>query len=241
MSAGTVECRNEESACTPTQRIPLSREYTTAAILAALGLMTIPIDLAITRWIGPDQVFGEVEVFLNRIEPYGHGYGVLMISLTLCFIGQIRFRTVLMLLGCAIGSGLTADLVKLFVCRFRPKYVLIEDTDQFLTGFQSFGEFHGLAHLLESSHRSFPSAHTATAFGFIRCTRCALSARLALAVWSCRSRGDSARRDGLSLCKRRFGRYRDRACRRYDAVPSISTSGCGARGRHNAPPCGETA
>lgn len=136
-----------------------------AFALVVTGILFLPLDRLIYRMIASEGFPGEVTVLLNRVEPFGHGYGVLLIALTLWFVGRIRRWQVALILCCSLGSGIAADIVKLFVGRERPNCVPIGYASDSMPRFNSLWESEVWLELFESTNHSFPSAHTATAFG----------------------------------------------------------------------------
>lgn len=141
------------------------RTWLRVVILSALGLAILPLDRTLIAWIGKDCLPGEAEVLLHRIEPFGHAYGVLFIVMTLWLVARIDLRQVGLLFGCSLGAGILADVVKLFVARYRPSALPDGLTSTFL-GLRPIWDPNAFGDLFNSDHHSFPSAHTATAFGF---------------------------------------------------------------------------
>ncbi|MEL6105390.1 MAG: phosphatase PAP2 family protein [Planctomycetota bacterium] len=134
------------------------------AILSMLGLAILPLDRTLIAWIGKDCLPGELEVLLHRVEPFGHAYGVLFIVLTLWIVARADLRQIGLLFGCSLGAGILADVVKLFVARYRPSALPDGLTSTFL-GLRPIWDPNAFGDLFNSDHHSFPSAHTATAFG----------------------------------------------------------------------------
>ncbi|MEO1528454.1 MAG: phosphatase PAP2 family protein [Planctomycetota bacterium] len=153
-----------------TPRLPESiagipaRTWLQVLVLISVGLAFIPIDRSLILWIGEDCLPGEMEVLLNRIEPFGHAYGVLFIVATLWVVAGLNLRQVGLLFGCSFGAGIAADVVKLFVARFRPADLPADAASTFL-GIRPIWDLGAYGDLFDSAHHSFPSAHTATAFG----------------------------------------------------------------------------
>jgi membrane-associated phospholipid phosphatase len=148
-----------------TAETPASRLLRISLLLAA-GLMIIPFDTLLVEWIGRGAFPGEFDVFLHRAEPFGHGYGVLFILATLWIVGKYRWKHIGMLFGCSLGAGLAADLIKLFVGRLRPGQIPEDHIGGTFTGIRFLWESESMGQILDTTHHSFPSAHTATACGF---------------------------------------------------------------------------
>jgi membrane-associated phospholipid phosphatase len=103
---------------------------------------------------------------LNRIEPFGHGLGAALIVASAAIVSNSPFRSVWLYGAPPLAAGLVADLIKLFIARYRPGALgdSASSTDIRFLGFsdsiQSF-----LDYVTRSELHSFPSAHTAVAFG----------------------------------------------------------------------------
>ena len=141
---------------------------TTAAVVLALivtGSLAFAFDMSFVRSFTPDDMPGELRSILDKAEPFGHGYGVIFILITVWVLTRQTARTLWPLAACSLGAGLAADIVKVFVARIRPRSLLAQpDVESSFAGLmpwlnESSGKF------LESSYGSFPSAHTATAVG----------------------------------------------------------------------------
>ena len=99
--------------------------------------------------------------FLSVFGFLGHGVGVLAIGAMIYVLDETNRRKIPRLLVCAFLPGLAAGIVKLFVCRIRPREFDFElDIYKSLLGVFPF-------HSLSSNYQSFPSGHTATAFGLL--------------------------------------------------------------------------
>ncbi|MEN6450283.1 MAG: phosphatase PAP2 family protein [Thermoguttaceae bacterium] len=136
---------------------------------AAVALLTIDVPLA----TGLRQAKHEADViggvhpwlaclgYLDWFELFGHGLGVVLVIFLVHQLDPARRWAIPRALVCAFGAGGAADLVKMTVVRCRP-YDL---PSQFAGSvWNTFGAWWpGLGAGSES--QSFPSAHTATAFG----------------------------------------------------------------------------
>lgn len=132
------------------------------------GIALIPSD----SWLSQHLVenawprgTSELRKLIHLAEVFASGIGVLAILITAAFLDQRGWRILPRLALLALGSGLLADIVKLFVARARPR---IYDLSQ--SASDSFGVW--LPTLLPnpesqlgSDWQSMPSAHTATAMG----------------------------------------------------------------------------
>lgn len=93
-------------------------------------------------------------------EPFGNGLSVLLVALLIWRLDPARLRKVPRLLAMAVGAGVMADTLKLFVGRWRPITGQFDPAD-------AARSFVGWLPLFDvpSAEQSFPSAHTATAVG----------------------------------------------------------------------------
>lgn len=110
---------------------------------------------------------GELRRTIMLCEAFAHGNGVVLILILLFAVDGKRWRRIVVAGGCALWSGLAADGIKVVVHRIRPRSMGDVGYDA-LASFKTW-EFSSLSQLLsENAHaqQSFPSAHTATAFGF---------------------------------------------------------------------------
>lgn len=109
---------------------------------------------------------GEMAEIVRLSEVFAHGGGTIVLLLVLAHLTPNYRKRLGVAALCSLGSGLLADVVKLFVQRIRPRAV----TETVMSGFESFHS------ILESNPvglfapganqlQSFPSAHAATAFG----------------------------------------------------------------------------
>ena len=97
--------------------------------------------------------------FVSVFGALGHGMGVLAIGATIYVLDETNRRKIPRLLACAFLPGLVVGIVKLFVCRIRPR--------EFDFGFGIYDSVLGVFpfHSLSSNFQSFPSGHSATGFG----------------------------------------------------------------------------
>ena len=136
-----------------------------SSLLAVIGLLCLPFDVAIADFFLHDNLPGDIRALLHRAEVFGHAYGVIAILVTIWIIDIKNRRKLPRLLICCFGGGLLADLVKLMVWRTRPRSFDMNQTvwDSF-DGSLLISEFQS-NQLFDSAQHSFPSAHTAVAVG----------------------------------------------------------------------------
>lgn len=103
----------------------------------------------------------------DRLEPFGHGFGGVILILTAIFTAGLSLRQAGMLALSSYGSGMSANLIKLLVVRRRPGMLQPGEVPEFprlsFLPDASLPEFS--ERVTSSGLQSFPSAHTAAAFG----------------------------------------------------------------------------
>ncbi|MEE2827070.1 MAG: phosphatase PAP2 family protein [Planctomycetota bacterium] len=121
-----------------------------------------PFDVMISQAIEVGFLPGDLRKIFSLSEIFAHGYGVLLVLIGIWVLfptKRIYIPRVALLAAC---SGLTAQLIKMFIIRERPgdfvnQWELATSTWQgFITPFK----FN-----LQTQLQSFPSGHTATAVG----------------------------------------------------------------------------
>lgn len=125
---------------------------------AALAVPTLDAPLARMRVF--QHLSESLTAAIDRIETFGHGVGVAIILAAVWCLDPARRRMVPRLLAAALASGLSANVGKLLIARQRPYYWVDQGTglsSQFL-GWLPLGSNPSL-------EQSFPSGHTAAAFG----------------------------------------------------------------------------
>jgi undecaprenyl-diphosphatase len=152
---------------TSTEGVP-RRAVRVAAALCAAGLLVLALDasisvkarglMATTRW---------QYVFWEWAELFGDGLGVILYVLVIFLACRATRPYLPRVLICALGAGLLADLIKVLVVRLRPRaFDLGTGAWESFVGFRPWLAFQDSRLLWDSGTQSFPSAHTATAFGF---------------------------------------------------------------------------
>jgi len=144
-----------------------SPPWRVVAALLILAAVLIPSDGSLSLAIRTADIPGELNRVLNRAETFGHGAGVVMIALTLVICLRPHYRTGLCAAAAAIGAGMTANIIKTMVARTRPSDLvdLASSTSPAPVFLKYSNTSAYLSHLVTKAEQSFPSAHTATAFG----------------------------------------------------------------------------
>ena len=138
--------------------------YLPAVVLMGLTLVAaVMLDAGMSRWFAQHRVHGEMSNLLEAAEHFGTPFGQLMILLTILIASGWRDLRVLRVFLCATAAGMSANVIKLMVARARPRDLNLVDSDFTLApGFDGMFPFGAGG----SAMQSFPSAHTASAFGF---------------------------------------------------------------------------
>ena len=122
-------------------------------------LVSLAIDLPVAAYAKQGNHPRWLSELLEISETFGHGIGVTLIAIAVVVLDPARRRFFPLLLAGSLGAGLTSNVVKLIVIRFRPRVidVLPETVWSTFGGLWSFSE--------GNPSQSFPSSHTATAVG----------------------------------------------------------------------------
>jgi membrane-associated phospholipid phosphatase len=139
-----------------------SRGVPVVIAAAALGIVLFQwVDIPLARWLNGSPIPQDLQKVLEAAEHFGTFYGeVLILGVLFAAIPADR-RKLPRVAATAWCAGLIADVLKLFVARWRPKYFDFEA----VTASHGFVEFFPFG-AGGSRHQGFPSAHTATAVGF---------------------------------------------------------------------------
>ncbi len=139
-----------------------------AAGLVLLGLVALVVDVPVSvagRGLVARTPWGYA--FWEWAELFGDGIGVALYSLVIFMAFRVARPYLPRVLICAFGSGLLADLIKAMVVRYRPRaFELGDSAFQSFLGFRPWLVARDSSLAWDSATQSFPSAHTATAFGF---------------------------------------------------------------------------
>lgn len=139
----------------PFRRSDVVRWCIVPAGLCLLGVMCLAVDLPVAQFFQAKHLPKFLREVLDISETFGHAVGVGAIALAIFVVDASRRALIPALLLGAYGGGLTADLIKVCITRIRPRNMDLAAS----TLWDTFGKQSG-----NDSH-SFPSAHTATAFG----------------------------------------------------------------------------
>jgi membrane-associated phospholipid phosphatase len=118
------------------------------------------VDLPLARSLVQGKALHQLHGMLAAFEPFGQPTAILVIAAAFALCDVRRRALMPRLLAAALGSGLVADVVKLFVSRTRPHHHDLAGS--VLATFEGLLPGFGVGSPLQSC----PSAHTATGVGF---------------------------------------------------------------------------
>ena len=127
--------------------------------LICTGIACFFLDHPLGKWLQQNPFYGEIHKIINCGEWFGYTVGTVQVLLAVYVLDRANRRKILRVAACSLISGLAVMLVKMVVCRVRPKMFDFSNTiDQTFTGLNFFTK-------MSSVHQSFPSGHTAAAVG----------------------------------------------------------------------------
>jgi len=116
------------------------------------------IDLPFGKSFAEKKLGGELGDLLDAAEHFGTPFGQVMILLGICAVSGWTERRMWRIFSGTVAAGLSANIIKLMLARSRPRAFEFELPT-------TFGELFPFGSN-SSGMQSFPSAHTASAFGF---------------------------------------------------------------------------
>lgn len=134
-----------------------SFQIPTIFLIAAVG--AVFIDIPVARFFKEVRCPGLIVELLDRAEPFGHFFGAAMVLTAVVLLDPVMRRRIGWGIGATLGGGMLANIVKLLVQRTRPRASDLIDG----TVWETFGGW--IQQNLSSNNQSFPSGHTASAFG----------------------------------------------------------------------------
>ncbi len=145
-----------------------SKTRTISIVIVCLACLggALATDTTLAHWFRTQPLPGDLEKLVLLSEIFAHGLGVALILITVATLDSRGWKLIPRLAATAYISGLTANLFKTLVVRRRPnQFEQLPDTIG--------GSFEGWVAPLQLpwdeafryAIQSFPSAHTATAFG----------------------------------------------------------------------------
>lgn len=147
---------NQQSSITANDKIA----WPLVGVLLGLGCI-VTIDHSVATFFSDTNLPGDLNDFLDAVEHFGTPYGQFLGLLCVAAVEGWREPRVLRIFAGTSVAGLAANLLKLCIGRTRPHAFEFE-TGQRLEEFVSWFPLHSGGSTIES----FPSAHTASAFGF---------------------------------------------------------------------------
>ena len=93
------------------------RPLVAAGLLLAASLLALPLSGPLERWCVRRHCPPGLGKFLQITEPFGHGFGILVIGVVIFQLDPVKRWAVPRLWVVAIGSGVLADLIKVLIAR----------------------------------------------------------------------------------------------------------------------------
>jgi membrane-associated phospholipid phosphatase len=137
-----------------------------SALLIVLAIAALPFDLALSNWIKQNPIRGDLERLIMLCEVFGYGLSVVFIAITAAAIDARGWRVMPRILLGAFAAGVTADLGKILVARWRPNADFQPQgiRDSFISWLPWVWPDR-LPGAWNRGYASFPSGHSATAVG----------------------------------------------------------------------------
>jgi undecaprenyl-diphosphatase len=132
--------------------------FAVTGLLLLAALASLRFDIPVARWALAGGCPRTIHECLEIGEGFGHGAGVAIIVAAAWLLDMAGRRRIVRIVATVLAAGLSADLVKLFVGRLRPRdfsFAHGHVIDTFVTWLPLAGN--------HSGGQGFPSAHTATA------------------------------------------------------------------------------
>ena len=137
--------------------------------LAAMGTVALLVSMPLIKWdrelsqaVRLGHLPGDVRKAIELSEAFAHGSGATAILLALLLASKPPRRDYWMAVSMTAGSGIIANALKALFTRARPyTYDATEAQTTDVTGWQ----FLGSGSFWDARQKSFPSGHTATAWG----------------------------------------------------------------------------
>ena len=97
-----------------------NRPYWLAAVFALAACASLTIDVPIARYAVTNWMLGDLRKVLDVSEVFAHGFGVLMILITVAVLDPLNRPRLPRVTACAFGAGLVVQVVKHLIPRIRP-------------------------------------------------------------------------------------------------------------------------
>ena len=150
-------------------RAPAKRIWLHALWLTGLGFILLPYDFSFYGHQFEDSIPGDLTRVISLSEIFAHGFGVVLAAIAIWILAASHRRSIPRVVICAIWPAISVHLLKLLFARRRPLTYLQADgnpkfpdsIDSTWLGFLSDERVNFPTYAIQS----FPSAHTATAWG----------------------------------------------------------------------------
>ncbi len=134
-------------------------------------LMMCPLavlyDYDVAVWFWQDRMPGDLQKAVKVCEIFAHGIGVIFLMFGIALLAPRKRSCLPRLAALTFGSGAIVTIIKMFVLRRRPNnFDFSTASEESIHQFSLDMYLQTVAIFDDSSLRSFPSGHAATAVGF---------------------------------------------------------------------------
>ncbi len=148
---------------------PATRIWLHALWLTVLGFILLPYDFSFYGHQFEDSIPGDLTRVISLSEIFAHGFGVVLTAVAIWVLAASHRRAIPRVVLCALWPAISVHLLKFLIARRRPLTYLQADgnprfpdtVDSTWLGFLSDERINFPTYAIQS----FPSAHTATAWG----------------------------------------------------------------------------
>lgn len=133
----------------------------TVGCISLAGFLSFFVDLNVSWGLNQQHLLKSIHRTLELAEPFGDFAGVLLVAIGIAVLQPLARKQIPLLVLAVATAGLTADIFKALVGRIRPNnldWSIVHNVGDTFTGWLPL--IHG-----GWKNQSFPSAHTATAWG----------------------------------------------------------------------------
>lgn len=135
-------------------------------LLGILAAASLSVDLAVAEYWQRIRLPSDLNKAIHLAESFGHSLGVAWVLLTVAVLDPQQRRKIVPLAVMTFGAGLSANLVKLLIVRWRPRRAEgLESVWQTFIGWRPTAALPDGLTKWNADAQSFPSAHSATAAG----------------------------------------------------------------------------
>lgn len=145
--------------CLPITRSEWLWLFFVPATFLVLAIAALSIDIQVASYFKQGKHPHFVVELVNNSEPFGHGLGILAITIAVVLLDPSKRPRIVWFVGGSLGAGILASATKLLIARYRPRAFDLENGAVWQTFRCWFPGFGGTA------TQSMPSSHTVAAVG----------------------------------------------------------------------------